>query len=127
MDTQTHRIIPCHNERHIVRDQFQAPRFQVSEKPGSIEFEVIVPEVSPDSVELVIDNGELIVTALRNRPVRMNWQAANLEGVQPDYQLRIKLDALTKLDGIWAVHREGILTIHMQRDNPLLPIERSAA
>jgi HSP20 family molecular chaperone IbpA len=122
MNTLTDRIIPCFNEPIASRDGFQTPRFVASERLETLKFDVFVPGVSPDDVSLAMDNGELVVTAKRTHMVRQNWHAANIEAVQGDYQLRIKLDQATQTDSICAIHCDGILTIHLQKNLPLLPM-----
>lgn len=127
MNTLTDRIIPCFNESAASREGFQTPRFVASERLETVKIDVFVPGVSPDGVTLAIDNGELVVTAIRTRMVRHNWQAASIEAVQGDYQLRIKLDESTQTNSVSAVHRDGILTIHLQKNLPLLPMEQMVA
>ena len=126
MPNFTDRIIPCFNEPSTARGEFHVPRHQVSETRDSIDIEVFVPDVSPEAVELVVEENRLVVTALRHRHVRMNWQAASLETVQHDYQLRVILGEETDLKSIWAVHRDGILTVHLKKTLPLIPAEGTA-
>lgn len=127
MNTLTDRIIPCFKESFATDGGFQIPRFHVSEQLETLEIEVFIPGVSPDAVSLAMDDRELVVKGARGHRVRSNWQAANLEAVQSDYQLRIALDESVETESIWAVHRDDILRIHLQKNLPLFPVECSVA
>ena len=49
------------------------------------------PASTRPAIDLECKGPDLIVTAPRPTPVRVNWRALHLEGAQRDYQLRLRL------------------------------------
>lgn len=104
---------------------FRTPRFETRERARSVDLEVFVPGVAPEDVDLVVDEQDLVVIARKPHAVRRNWQAANFEAVQGDYQLRVHLGATVDARAIWGVLRDGILRIHLRRKAARQRIELS--
>ena len=51
------------------------------------------------------------VTARKTHVVRVNWQALHLEGVQRDYQLKLRLGHGLDFEELSADLRDGVLTV----------------
>ncbi len=108
-----HRILPVFSSHHSDTVPFRQPRFETHEHERSVDLDVFVPNVTAENVDLVVEDQDLIVTARKPRAVRRNWQPANFEAVQSDYQLRVHLGAWVDPRAIWGVLRNGILKIRL--------------
>jgi HSP20 family molecular chaperone IbpA len=109
------RILPIFSSARTESDSFRQPRFETRERSRTVDLDVFVPGVAPEDVDLVVDDSDLVVIARKPHAVRRNWQAANFEAVQSDYQLRVHLGAAVNPRAIWAVLRDGVLKIHFRR------------
>jgi len=109
------RIVPIFSSARAEAAAFRQPKFETRERSRTVDLEVFVPGVTPENVDLVVDNQDLVVTARKPHTVRRNWQSANFEAVQGDYQLRVHLGATVDPRAIWGVLRDGILKIRFLR------------
>ncbi len=109
------KIVPCFHAITASFHGYKKPHFECREKARSLDLEVFVPGVESDDVELAVSGGELVVTARKALRVRHNFQSANFEAVQQDYQLRVQLRDQIDPQSIWAALRNGILTIHFRK------------
>jgi HSP20 family molecular chaperone IbpA len=109
------RILPIFASARIEPASFRKPKFETRERSRTVDLDVFVPGVTPENVDLVVDDHDLVVTARKPQAVRRNWQAANFEAVQSDYQLRVHLGATVDPRAIWGVLRHGVLQIHFRR------------
>lgn len=109
------RILPIFSSHSAEAFPVRQPRFETRERSRTVDVEVFVPGVDPEDVDLVVQDQDLVVTARKPHAVRRNWQAANFERVQSDYQLRVHLGAGVDPRAIWAVLRDGILKIHIRK------------
>lgn len=109
------RIIPIFSSVRSEDAAFRKPHFEAHERSRTVDLDVFVPGVEPENVDLVVEDHDLVVTARKPHAVRANWQAANFEAVQSDYQLRIHLGGPVDPRAIWGVLRDGILKIHIRR------------
>lgn len=110
-----HRILPILSTARTGLLRSRQPRFETHERSRAVDVDVFVPGVTPDQVDLVLDDRDLVVTARKPLPVRRNWQAANFEAVQHDYELRIRLGRTVNPRAIWGVLRDGILRIRLPK------------
>jgi HSP20 family molecular chaperone IbpA len=110
-----HTIIPSHSPSdHSApenRPAYLQPHFECSDLPSALKLVVLVPGVEPKGMEITTCGPDLVVTASKAHIVRVNWQALHLEGVQHDYQLRLRLGYDINFDALQADLREGVLTI----------------
>ena len=110
------KIVPAFQSFTASLHGYQSPRYMRREKRRSLDVEVFMPGVDAGAVELAVnDRDELIVTGRKAVPVRQNFRAANLEAVQPHYQLRLPLGTHVDRTSIWGALRDGILTIHAKK------------
>jgi HSP20 family molecular chaperone IbpA len=121
------RIVPCFQKITAEITSFRRPRFESRDTARTLDLEVFMPGVESDNVELVVDDRDLVVTARKAKPVRLNWQAAHFEAVQPDYQLRVRLQGETDLSRAWAALKHGILTIHIRKKEAHARLQFSVA
>lgn len=115
MRNLVNRIIPKFQSTITAPNNPRCPHFERREGAGRVDLAVFVPGVTPASVDLVVDDRDLVVTARKSMPVRPNWQAANFEAVQGDYHLRIQLGQTIDWRRLRAVLRDGILKIQAPR------------
>jgi HSP20 family molecular chaperone IbpA len=117
------RILPIFSTAQLPGTPVRTPRFETRDRSRTVDLEVYVPGVADGDVDLVVDQHDLVVTARKPHPLRRNWQAANFERVQGDYQLRVHLGASVDPRAIWAVLRDGILKIRFRRPASRQPID----
>lgn len=98
--------------------EFRSPHYECQDQPQSLKLAVYVPGVDAAGVEVTTQGTDLIVTARKAQHVRANWQALHLEGVQRDYQLKLRLGAGYDLDSLRAFIAKGVLTIALPKRRP---------
>jgi len=94
---------------------FQTPYFQACDHSRFLELEVLLPGISPKSVQLSVAAGDLIVVARQPRAVRTNWAAANFEAVRHDYELRFHLGHDFDTRRIRTKMQGGILKVRLPK------------
>lgn len=97
--------------------EFSKPAFEQTSGKDSIELTVYLPEVDEDSVELAIENEELVVTARRRTFLRQNFLSMHLEKRLTDYRLRARLGAGIRLKALKAEVVDGILRIMLPTEH----------
>lgn len=90
---------------------FRKPVFEQHSETNTIELTVYLPEVDEETVELAIENEELVVTARRRHVLRANFLPLQLEKRLADYRLRARLGAGIRLKALKAEIVDGILRI----------------
>jgi HSP20 family molecular chaperone IbpA len=104
---------------------FSQPSYDCRELPGSISIVVYVPGVAASGVEVETNGPDLLITALKTRFVRVNWQSLNLEGSQRDYRLRLRLGGGFDFSQMKAGISDGVLTLSVpKRQRGLAPAHR---
>jgi HSP20 family protein len=104
---------------------FRQPNYDCRERPDAITIVVYVPGVGASGVEVESHGPDLVVTALKTRFVRVNWQALNLEGSQRDYRLRLRLGLGFDFSQMKAGISDGVLTLSVpKRQEALAPAHR---
>ncbi len=94
---------------------YRRPHYDCQEEAGALKLVVYVPGADPAGMELEVRGPDLIVTAPKTRPVRTNWRALQLENVQHDYHLRLRLGYNLDYSGLEASLREAVLTIRIPK------------
>lgn len=116
-----HTIIPSHSPSPPATSEslpaYRQPHFECSDLPRALKLLVLVPGVEASGVEITTIGPDLVITASKAHVVRVNWQALHLEGVQHDYQLRLRLGHDFNFAELQADLREGVLTIIMPKLN----------
>jgi HSP20 family molecular chaperone IbpA len=93
------------------RPALRQPHFECTDLPQALKLVILVPGVDARGVEIVTRGPDLIVTARKTQVVRVNWQALHLEGVQRDYQLKLRLGLGFEFGELRAALVDGMLTI----------------
>ena len=100
-DTPTPETRPAHRQ----------PHFECTDLPQALKLVILVPGVEARGVEIITRGPDLVVTARKAQVVRVNWQALHLEGVQRDYQLKLRLGHGFEFGELRADLRDGVLTV----------------
>ena len=104
---------------------FRQPNYDCRELPDAVTIVVYVPGVGASGVEIESHGPDLVITALKTRFVRVNWQALNLEGSQRDYRLRLRLGLGFDYSQMQAAISDGVLTLSLpKRQDSLAPAPR---
>jgi len=108
-------IIPSHSPSDLEPAEnapaFRQPHYECVDLPQALKMVVLVPGVEASGIEITTSGPDLIITANKAHVVRVNWQALHLEGVQHDYQLRLRLGHGFNFDELQADLRDDVLTI----------------
>jgi HSP20 family molecular chaperone IbpA len=94
---------------------FRQPSYDCRELPEGLSIVVYVPGVGASGVEIEAYGSDLLVTALKTKFVRVNWQSLNLEGSQRDYRLRLRLGTGFDFSQIQAGINDGVLTLSVPK------------
>ena len=101
---------------------FREPAYECRETDQGLRLTVYVPGVEAAGVEIEGHGADLTVHARKPHPVRVNFEALNLEGVQRDYLLRLRLGHGFDFGSMAAEITRGVLTVNLpKRSRPALP------
>ena len=81
----------------------------------SLRLVVYVPGVAAAGVDITARGPDISVTAVKERFVRENWISMQLERVQHDYQLRLRIGYGYDLAAMTAEIENGVLTIALPK------------
>lgn len=95
--------------------EFRQPAYDCQEHADGMKLVVYVPGVGASGGEIEARGPDLTVTARKQHFVRVNFAALHLEGVQRDYQLRLRLGTGFDYAAMEAEIREGVLTITLPK------------
>jgi HSP20 family molecular chaperone IbpA len=118
MNTRTHTTSTSSRSRSAYEASnttFRQPSYDCRELPDAIAIVVYVPGVGASGVEIEAHGADLIITALKTRFVRVNWQSLNLEGSQRDYRLRLRLGHAFDFSQMQAGISDGVLTLSVPK------------
>jgi HSP20 family protein len=118
MNTRTHTTSTSSRSRSAYEASnatFRQPSYDCRELPDAIAIVVYVPGVGASGVEIEAHGADLIITALKTRFVRVNWQSLNLEGAQRDYRLRLRLGNAFDFSQMQAGISDGVLTLSVPK------------
>ena len=90
---------------------FRKPIYDCQGQTGALRLVVYVPGVEASGVSIEARGPDLIITARKPRRVRVNWQAAHLEGAQSDYRLSLRLGRGLAYAAMQAEIHQGVLTL----------------
>ncbi len=94
------------------------PHYDCQEQDDALKVIVYVPGVDASGVEITTRGPDLLVTARKSHFVRVNFGALNLEGVQRDYQLSLRLGRGLDYTALQAEIHEGVLTLTIPKKQP---------
>jgi HSP20 family molecular chaperone IbpA len=99
---------------------FRQPSYDCRELPDAVSIVVYVPGVGASGVEIEAYGPDLLVTARKEKFVRVNWQSLHLEGSQRDYRLRLRLGLGFDYSQMQADIHEGVLNLSVpkRQENP---------
>jgi HSP20 family protein len=123
MNTRTHTKSPSSRSRSAFEASnatFRQPNYDCRELPDAVSIVVYVPGVGASGVEIEAHGPDLVITAVKTRFVRVNWQSLNLEGAQRDYRLRLRLGNGFDFSQMQAGISDGVLTLSVPKRQELL-------
>lgn len=105
---------------------FCKPTYECRDEADAVTIVVYVPGVGATGVDVEANGPDLLVTAHKTRFVRVNWQALQLEGVQRDYRLRLRLGLGFDFSQMQAGIHDGVLTLSVPKRQAasLTPVHR---
>jgi HSP20 family molecular chaperone IbpA len=117
-----HTIINAHSPARRTRlpeatsiDAFRQPNYDCRDQLDAVKVVVYVPGVEAIGVDIEARGPDLVITARKAHFVRVNWEAAHLEGAQRDYQLRLRLGTGFDYAAMQAEIRHGVLTVTLPK------------
>jgi HSP20 family protein len=93
----------------------RTPHYDCVQGTDVLKVTIFVPGVEAAGVEITRRGPDLTITARKSHYVRTNWQALHLEGVQRDYQLRLRLGNGLNYDALNAELVDGRLTLTLPK------------
>lgn len=108
------------------KSAFRRPHYDCQEQAGMLKLVVYVPGVDPAGIDLEVKGPDVIITAPKAHPVRVNWRALHLESAQRDYQLRLRLGFSLAYDALEAELHDGVLTIAIPKKTAIAAVSAVA-
>ena len=105
----------------------RTPHYDCVQETDALKVIIFVPGVEASGIEISRRGPDLTVTAHKSHYVRTNWQALHLEGVQRDYQLRLRLGNVLDYDALNAELVDGRLTLTLPKKVAALANTRRVA
>ena len=105
----------------------RTPHYDCVQEADALKVIIFVPGVEASGIEISRRGPDLTVTARKSHYVRTNWQALHLEGVQRDYQLRLRLGNGLDYDALNADLVDGRLTLTLPKKVAALANTRRVA
>lgn len=93
------------------KQDYRSPHYDCMDLSHALKLTLYVPGVAASGVDITTQGPDLFVTARKTHHVRANWQALHLEGVQRDYQLKLRLGLGFDFEALQASVAHGVLTI----------------
>ena len=94
---------------------FREPAYECRETDQGLRLTVYIPGVDAAGVEIEGHGADLTVHARKPHLVRVNFEALNLEGVQRDYLLRLRLGHGFDFGAMEAEITRGVLTVNLPK------------
>ena len=101
----------------------RVPHYECVQGSDALTVIIFVPGVEAAGVEITRRGPDLTITARKSHYVRTNWQALHLEGVQRDYQLRLRLGNGLDYDALNAELVDGRLILSLPKKS--VEVERN--
>ena len=95
------------------------PHYDSQERETDFGIVVYVPGVESAGIEITSNGVDLLINARKHHFVRVNFGSLNLEAVQHDYQLSLRLGRGLDYAGLQAEFNQGILTLTIPKTQPL--------
>lgn len=94
------------------------PHYDCQELDDALKVVVYVPGVDAAGIEITTRGPDLLITARKSHFVRVNFQALNLESVQRDYLLSLRLGRGLDYLALTAEIEAGVLTLTIPKKEP---------
>lgn len=95
------------------------PHYDCQQHGDKLAINVFLPGVDAAGVEIIVRGPDLVVVGRKQHVVRVNFAAAHLEGVQLDYELRLRLGRDLDYAALEAKLSEGVLTLNIPKRHAL--------
>ena len=95
------------------------PHYDFQERENDIGIVVYVPGVESEGIEITSSGIDLLINARKHRFFRVNFGSLNLEAVQLDYQLSLRLGRTLNYAALQAEFHQGVLTLTLPKKQPL--------
>jgi HSP20 family molecular chaperone IbpA len=122
MNTIIHPLKPSRSTRNpeatVNSVAVRKPHYDCQEHDDVLKVIVYVPGVDASGIEITTRGPDLLVTARKQHFVRVNFDALNLESVQRDYQLSLRLGRNLDYTALEAEILEGVLTLTLPKKQP---------
>lgn len=122
------QLIPFQSLRPVRRNggsedgqSYVVPAYRTKEAGDAFGLEVFVPGVAKKSVELEVEQDELIITARRGWKAPEGWSAIVRETSDDDFRLRLNLSDAVNVDKIHAELEQGVLRVTLPKAEELKP------
>ncbi len=93
----------------------RSPHYESTPTAAGLDLSVYLPGVDATGVEIVVRGPDLVVIGRKSHPLRVNFAAANLESVQRDYELRLRLGRDLDYSALEAELNDGVLSLRLPR------------
>ncbi|MDF9827957.1 HSP20 family protein [Ereboglobus sp. PH5-5] len=101
------------SSNRIAKSEFRNPHYDCQHEGDSMKLIVYVPGVDATGVDITMHGPDLTITARKKRFIRRNWNGLQLERVQRDYMLRLRVGYGYDPSTMTADLRNGILTLKL--------------
>jgi HSP20 family molecular chaperone IbpA len=123
MNTIIHPLKPASrstrsSEVTSLKTAVRKPHYDCQELDDALRVIVYVPGVDAAGVEITTRGPDLLITARKSHFVRVNFEALNLEGVQRDYLLSLRLGHGLDYTALAAEIEAGVLTLTIPKKEP---------
>jgi HSP20 family molecular chaperone IbpA len=122
MNTIIHPLKPSRSTRSpdatVTTVTARKPHYDCREQDDAVKVIVYVPGVEAAGIEITTRGPDLLVTARKTHFVRVNFGALNLEAVQRDYALSLRLGRGLDYTALEAELHEGVLTLTLPKKQP---------
>lgn len=103
------------SSRRIAKASFRIPHYDCQHDDDSMKLTVYIPGVVASGVDITMRGPDLVITARKERFVRPNWSALQLERAQRDYRLRLRVGYGYDPKAMTAEMDNGVLTLKLTR------------
>lgn len=122
MNTIIHPLKPSRSTRSpeatVNTVAARKPHYDCQEADDALKVVVYVPGVDAAGVEITTRGPDLLVTARKSHFVRVNFGSLNLESVQRDYLLSLRLGRNLDYPALQAEIFDGVLTLRIPKKTP---------
>ncbi len=116
MPTILHPYKPTSHRTHAhVAEDFRTPHYECQENGQAMDLELYVPGVEASGVEIAQRGPDLIITAAKAHPLRVNFRAAHFEACQHNYRLCLRLGSGFDLSRLTGEVEAGVLRLRLPK------------